>query len=135
MLGFGKNSWAPRLGGLELKVMEIAWRGTATTVREFVDACDNHDMATSTMQTTLERLHKKGLLSRAKHGRAYAYTAALAREDLITLALRDLSQDVATGRMEPLVAGFLGLVRHLDPEAKRTLRHNVLRELEAGLGD
>ena len=129
MFGFRKNTWAPRLGALEMQVMGCAWDGRATTVREFVDAMNDADMAITTMQTTLDRLYKKGLLNRRKHGRAFAYEAAVSRSDLITLAMRDLSDDVATGHVEPLVAGFLGLLEQLDPKQSE----DALKAIEAQL--
>lgn len=131
MFGLRKNTWAPRLGQLELKVMEVIWQGEEMAVREVVEALGDPDMAVSTMQTTLERLARKGLLSRNKHGRAFVYTAAVSRADLITLAMRDLAEDVATGRLEPLVAGFVGLLEQFGPES----RQDVLKAIETRLRD
>lgn len=131
MFGLRKNTWAPRLGQLELKVMEVIWQGEQMAVRDVVEALGDPDMAVSTMQTTLERLARKGLVSRSKHGRAFVYAAAVTRADLITLAMRDLAEDVATGRLEPLVAGFVGLLEQLGPDS----RQNVLKAIETRLRD
>lgn len=112
---------APRLGQLEIRVMEAAWSGAATTVREFIDRLAPPELATSTLQTTLERLTRKGLLAREQRGRAYRYRPRIDRTELIAWLMRDVSNDFATGRMEPLLAGFLSLVDELDRESSHRL--------------
>ena len=70
-----------QLGPLEERLLEALWeRGTAT-VRELVDAgC--HDLAYTTVMTTLDRLFKKNLLSREAEGRAFRYTPRFTRQEL-----------------------------------------------------
>jgi len=127
MFGLTHRSWAPKLGHLELRVMAVAWAHPGVlTAREFIDAFDDQTIALSTMQTTLERLTKKGLLVREKHSRAFAYRAEVARDDLISRVMRDISNEFATGRIEPLLAGFLNLVDELDPEHSEA----ILAEIE-----
>ena len=72
---------APQLGPLELRLLEALWaRGTAT-VRELVEE-DNEDLAYTTLMTTLDRLYKKNLLTRAAEGRAFRYSPRFTREGL-----------------------------------------------------
>lgn len=123
---------APRLGQLEIRVMEACWRGEASTVREFVDALAPPALALSTMQTTLERLTRKGLLEREQHGRAYRYRPKVDRTALIAWIMRDVSADFATGQMEPLLAGFLSLVDELDHEKSEGLLKLLRERLEPG---
>jgi len=70
-----------QLGPLEERLLEALWaRGTAT-VRELVDdSC--HDLAYTTVMTTLDRLFKKSLLSREAEGRAFRYAPRFSREEL-----------------------------------------------------
>ena len=70
-----------QLGPLEERLLEALWeRGTAT-VRELVDGgCQ--DLAYTTVMTTLDRLYKKHVLSRAAEGRAFRYAARFSREEL-----------------------------------------------------
>ena len=60
------------LGPLETQVLRVLWQRGNATVREMVG-----DPAISgaytTIMTTLDRLHKKGLLERDLDGRAFRY--------------------------------------------------------------
>lgn len=67
------------LGPLETRVLDALWdRGPATS-REVCEAL-GEDRAYTTIMTTLDRLHHKGLLEREKHGIAWRYRPALSRE-------------------------------------------------------
>jgi predicted transcriptional regulator len=69
------------LGALERAVMSIAWREGDISVRE---ACNrlSVNVAYTTVMTTMDRLFKKGLLTRRKVGRAFVYRAAATRKEL-----------------------------------------------------
>jgi predicted transcriptional regulator len=69
------------LGPLERAVMDAMWRGGRLSVRE-VQAQLVSPAAYTTVMTTLDRLFKKGLVHRAREGRAFLYTAALGRHEL-----------------------------------------------------
>ena len=59
-------------GPLEVQVLEAIWReGRPATVRDLHASFPR--IAYTTLMTTLDRLHKKGVLQRSKIGRAYAY--------------------------------------------------------------
>jgi predicted transcriptional regulator len=64
------------------------------------------DISVNTIQSTLERLVRKSLLTRQKQARAYLYSAAVSRATLISSLLRDIRRDVAGGEMVPMVSGF-----------------------------
>ena len=70
-----------QLGPLEQRLLERLWARGSATVRELVeDECD--DLAYTTLMTTLDRLFKKGLLTRSTDGRAFRYTPRLSRQEL-----------------------------------------------------
>jgi predicted transcriptional regulator len=69
------------LGSLERQVMDVMWAGGALVVRD-VQARLARPIAYTTVMTTLDRLYKKGLVTRVREGRAYRYTAARSREQL-----------------------------------------------------
>jgi predicted transcriptional regulator len=75
------RSASRELGPLEQRMLDGLWaRGTAT-VRELVDSgC--HDLAYTTVMTTLDRLFKKGLLTRSEEGRAFRYAPRFSCEEL-----------------------------------------------------
>src|SRR4029453_1733419 len=72
---FSKSSaphTAGRLGPLEWRVLEALWeRADAASVRDLHPQFS--EMAYTTLMTTLDRLHRKGVLTRTKQGRAFLY--------------------------------------------------------------
>lgn len=81
-------------GTLELRVLEILWRrDSGATVRDL--RADFPESAYTTLMTTLDRLHRKGVLERCKVGRAFRYAPAYSR--------RDLESGLITRAIEPLL--------------------------------
>lgn len=70
-----------RLGDLERAVMDVLWDGSDSfTVREVAAALPNQELAYTTVMTVLDRLAKKALVHRDRHGRAWRYTPTASRE-------------------------------------------------------
>jgi predicted transcriptional regulator len=112
-----RQSKTPTLGALEIAVLRAMWASA-----EPADARGLHELlaarriSLSTIQATLERLHRKGLLARAKLGRAYWYSAAVTQSGLIRTLIRDVTERLAAGELEPVISGFVELVRDEEPE-------------------
>jgi len=81
------------LGTLERQVMDVAWSDGEISVR---DACARlaGDVAYTTVMTTMDRLFKKGLLSRRKVGRAFLYCPAATREEMESAVATELVQSL-----------------------------------------
>ncbi len=62
-------------------MLDGLWARGSATVRELVEG-DYQELAYTTVMTTLDRLFKKGLLTRTEEGRAFRYTPQLSREEL-----------------------------------------------------
>jgi predicted transcriptional regulator len=62
-------------------MLEALWTKGSATVRELIEG-GYEELAYTTVMTTLDRLFKKGLLTRSEEGRAFRYAARLSREDL-----------------------------------------------------
>jgi predicted transcriptional regulator len=106
------------LGPLEWRVLEALWsRGTTSAVRDLVDAFP--DAAYTTLMTTLDRLHRKGLLTREKQGRAFRYQPKLGRAEFASArageAVRHALQR-SEGSMTPLVSYLIEAVGDRDRE-------------------
>ena len=70
-----------QLGPLEERMLDGLWARGSATVRELLEK-DSPDLAYTTVMTTLDRLFKKGLLTRSEEGRAFRYAPRLSREEL-----------------------------------------------------
>src|SRR5258706_3912659 len=81
------------LGSLERAVLSVIWEHGETSVR---DACEGlgSGAAYTTVMTTMDRLFKKGLLTRRKVGRAFAYSAAATRGELEGAVAAELVQNL-----------------------------------------
>jgi predicted transcriptional regulator len=119
---------APNLGGLEIAVLQHVWdcaRECDTDARGVLASLADRRITLSTVQATLERLHRKGLLARSKVGRAYRYSAAVSRSRLIGTLIRELTQRLAAGELEPVISGFVELVGDAQPELLDRLQHEA----------
>jgi len=82
-----------QLGPLEVLLLRFLWQHGGATVREVVES-GQISGAYTTLMTTLDRLHKKGLLDRQPEGRAFRYSARQTEEeytgDMVRGAIRQL---------------------------------------------
>src|SRR5271167_722932 len=70
-----------QLGPLEQRMLEALWARGSATVRELIEG-GGQELAYTTVMTTLDRLFKKGLLTRSEEGRAFRYVPQFSREEL-----------------------------------------------------
>jgi predicted transcriptional regulator len=117
MLFSQRHSRVPAIGALELATLKLLWASPepldARTVHE---ALASRRLTLSTVQATLERLHRKHLLTRMKVSRAYFYAAAMTRENLIGSLIRDVASRITEGELEPVISGFVDLLGTSEPE-------------------
>jgi predicted transcriptional regulator len=75
------RSSSRQLGPLEQRMLDALWARGNATVREIIESgCQ--ELAYTTVMTTLDRLFKKGFLTRSEEGRAFRYAARFSREEL-----------------------------------------------------
>src|SRR4029079_6417204 len=79
----GKAGLEAVFGSLELRVLEALWRRESSASVRDVHA-DFPNAAYTTLMTTMERLHRKGILNRERVGRAFVYDVRFSREELET---------------------------------------------------
>src|ERR1017187_833369 len=75
---FDNRTNPPVLGPLEIAVMEILWERGESNVHDVIEKL-GRPLAYTTVMTTLDRLYKKGLLSRHKSERAFLYSTRQTR--------------------------------------------------------
>ena len=61
-------------------MLDALWRRHTASVRDL--KADFPDTAYTTLMTTLDRLHRKGILARFKKGRAFVYRPCLSADEL-----------------------------------------------------
>jgi len=116
---------AGRLGPLEWRVLEALWgRADEASVRDLQP--EFPDIAYTTLMTTLDRLHRKGVLTRTKQGRAFLYRPRFTRPEYESVRAADalkIALDGDAAALGPLLSFFVDAVSDRD--------HELLDELEA----
>jgi BlaI family transcriptional regulator, penicillinase repressor len=92
------------LGPLEERLLEALWERGNATVRELLEV-GYKDLAYTTVMTTLDRLFKKGLLTREAEGRAFRYIPRITREELH----RDIAREALAQMLDASPASSLPL--------------------------
>jgi predicted transcriptional regulator len=105
------------LGELESAVMEALWAESGLTVNEVEERLrEKREIAHTTVLTTLDRLYRKGYLTREKQAKAFVYAPRYTREEFE----RGLTQEVLGALLnqftESAVSTFVDLIGE-DPEA------------------
>lgn len=114
-------------GSLEVRVLEALWeRPQPQSVRDLQPAFEG--TAYTTLMTTLDRLHRKGVLDREKVGRAFVYRARHSRDALRTslagAALSAVFGDRAK-ELQPILSFFVETVSREDREALAALERLI----------
>jgi predicted transcriptional regulator len=94
---------------LELEAMKSLWalgKGTVSDVQQRMGR--TRELAYTTVMTLLDRLAKKGVVSRRKQSRSYVYKPVLERQDALELALDRLVYDFFNDSRQDLRAHLLG---------------------------
>ena len=98
------------LGPLELAVIDALWmHGPAPVQGVHAAVGSRRGLATNTIQSTLERLVRKGLATRAKRGRAFEYRAAVSRDEWASRALADALGAIPRADASLMLASFVDL--------------------------
>ena len=101
------------LGALEREVMSLAWDQQELSVRD-VCAALGSTVAYTTVMTTMERLHRKGVLERRKAGRAFLYRPAQSREELESRIIVRTLEPLLNGNAEPVLSCLVEQVTRHD---------------------
>ncbi|TYK64992.1 BlaI/MecI/CopY family transcriptional regulator [Colwellia echini] len=117
-------SSTPVLGERELAVLETLWNEQtepALSAQQILEKLPNSTISLNTVQSTIERLHRKNVLLRKKQGRAYFYQAAISKSDIIHNLLSDITNELAQGDMSPMISGFLKFLSNETKENKQSV--------------
>ena len=110
---------------LERRIMRVLWDDGAGNVQKVLQGLKGEpQLAYTTVQTTLNVLHRKGRVKRKLVGRAFEYSAAVSQETADSHAIKDVLHRVFQGSVDDLL---LSLVR------SKHLNAGKLAELQARL--
>ena len=110
-------------GALELRVLDALWsRQAPASVRDLEPMFAG--VAYTTLMTTLDRLYRKGVLTRQKAKRAFLYEPRLSREQLLSGMAGDALEAILGSRAaeyRPMVSFLVDAVRREDRDVLDTL--------------
>jgi predicted transcriptional regulator len=112
---------------LERRIMRVLWNEGPGNVQKVLQGLTGEpQLAYTTVQTTLNVLHRKGRVKRKLVGRAFEYSAAVSQEAADSHAIKDVLQKVFRGSVDDLL---LALVRskHLDARKLAKLQAKLER--------
>ncbi|MBU3006166.1 BlaI/MecI/CopY family transcriptional regulator [Paraglaciecola arctica] len=120
---------APVLGQREIDTLRLFWRSEATTL----SATDIHKIlkeqaetpqdviSINTIQSTIERLWKKNLLSRNKQGKAFIYKAAYSKQEVISSLISEISDALGEGDDSAIMSGIFTFLKSKNTRGHRDL--------------
>jgi predicted transcriptional regulator len=103
-------------GPLEIRVLEALWeRSAASCVRDVQPQFPG--VAYTTLMTTLDRLYRKGTLTREKSGRAFYYRPKLSKQELLSYLTGSTLATllpIDSAAMRPILSMFVDTVSERD---------------------
>jgi predicted transcriptional regulator len=111
---------------LELLCLNALWslgQGRVGDVRQFV--APSRPLAYTTVMTVLDRLGRRGIVTRRKTGRAFVYAPAVSRDAIRRLALKEFLDSYFESSERQLLQ-FLQDESHVPPAAPDALAANGL---------
>jgi len=103
-----KKRAVPRLGDLELQILNVLWERGPSTVREVREALPVEPKpAYTTVLTMMRLMQEKGYLTRSEAARAHVYQARLREQPVKRGLLRGLVTNAFRGSAEAVLVRLL----------------------------
>ena len=120
----------PRLGKVQLEIMQVLWDRGEATAREITDTlCRSAPIAHSTTQTLLRKLEGKGAVTHEIRERVFIFRPLSQQSEVSESAARDLLTRVFGGSVYGLVSHLL---KHETISEDELQRLRTLIDSEAG---
>lgn len=105
------------LGELEKRALQYLWQTTEIDAKQAHAALTKRRGGTRyTIQSTLDRLFKKDLLTRQKQGHAFHYRAKIGREELIAQLIQNVTSNHIGEGEDHFIAAFSSFSGGLDDD-------------------
>ena len=103
------------LGRREIQTLDLFWRQedlslTAQNIRDLLESEQNSSIkliSINTIQSTIERLWRKGLLTRSKIGKAYIYCSRYSKQEVISSLLSEICDEMGKGDELVMLSGIM----------------------------
>ena len=119
-------------GELEARIMQAAWSaGAPVSVREVHESVDP-GLHYNTVLTVMERLERKGVLTRQKVGRAHVYEPTQSLEDFTRSVTSGVLRDVIADLGDDAIAAFVTALEEVTPDALAQLERFLREHGHAG---
>ena len=113
------------LGELEAAVMEILWTKPEQTVNQVEERLRaKRDIAHTTVLTTLDRMYRKGYLTREKQAKAFVYSPQYSRKEFERTMAQEVLSALIGHSTENAVSTFVDLIGN-DPGALDQLEAKI----------
>ncbi|KFZ30056.1 hypothetical protein IDSA_05795 [Pseudidiomarina salinarum] len=123
-----------KLGELETLILKLIWESGGGSVKDVYNRVKPlRALTQNTVQSTLERLYRKGLLTRKKQGHAFIYASKLTKEQLTAQLLTQLMAEFDSDP-SMTIAAFVEQNQAISDEKMQQLRQlvNALKAQESG---
>ena len=101
-----------------MAVMDHLWGAKAASVKHTHRVLGKaRGITLNTVQSAMDRLFRKGLLSRDKVSHAFVYRPAMSREELSTQVLSDVLDTLAGGETGVMLSAFVSLAEREGEDA------------------
>ncbi|KYG62430.1 methicillin resistance protein [Bdellovibrio bacteriovorus] len=118
----------PRLGEQEMEILKYVNECAPVAVRDVAEHFEkSKGLARTTVLTVMERLRKKGFLTRSQVDGVFKYSAKFETGDVLSSKVSDFVEKTLGGSMSPLLSYFLSSDKLSDEEI------NQLKTLAAKL--
>lgn len=95
------------LGELEKAVLQYLWENPDLDVKSVFSHFEKLRGGTlNTVQSTMDRLYRKGLLSREKSGHAFLYRPAKSKSELLALLINGVTKDFIANKDNSVATAF-----------------------------
>jgi predicted transcriptional regulator len=124
-----------RLGALETSVLNQLWEQRELDAKQVHERLSRErEITLSTVQSTIERLCKKGLVDRTKVSHAFRYRPVVEREAVLQRFVGALINQLGQGWTRPALSNFLDMAEQMDEGALAELEQ-LIRQRKAERSD
>jgi BlaI family penicillinase repressor len=121
-------SSTPKLGKVQLQIMQVLWQRGSATAREITDALNRlegtNPIAHSTVQTLLRKLEAKGSVTHRVEDRVFIFAPVQERSEVTNGAVSDLLARLFDRSISGLVAHLVKQEK-ISPEEMERLRQII----------